>query len=662
MLPLGALAEEDTANSQCNIYIQYLNDAKHSQSGQVVLGSLWLQQFKNYVNYDLAGFTATYQFQLSDSNTLNGAYIGAASFAEDDSPFTLLYGAKEQIYINTDVFEYKTTMGAQLGFQGNVQFQVSLLGQYVQAFTDDCLQKLGGTRFASCDSAPTYAQSYFNQTVYYSEYNTPTFEGPYGGYNTSGYTYNTGVCTQTVGTKYFCTTSPALFYASDSVYADNWNYGSSAASGTFGFGKNSPVWEIVGSPATKEYDVYMANFNGWTWADPTWTATTLTSVMNIGEFSKAYSQTDAHTTFAPATIGSYLFAMDIFGFGKTNIIQNSEFYEDLMNFDVDQTVYGVHQNTSSLAMNFRGLGLPTKQFNKFSNLLSVITKGESTCLSRKSGYCALARTCDAYTASGLWDYDFKIKFSTSLDSNYIRVPLATFAANFEAEGGVCVIFVEYLDSQYDDSKSIMLGSMLFQSIYAQYTLAGVNAVQVALFANKNALASTYVGAQENTAGDNPFAVIPADVLTDASTETNGLPTFLATAAGITDSMPYWHLDFSSARTIAWATDCQTTGFGNYPAGECSSEPVNAINGFDGTPLPASTGTFTDAQFGGYVVSGTKYTSKLCFGNFNCKFVQLYGVETVSANEWNFNGDGSYGIIGMGPGSFIWEGFVDPTTK
>lgn len=85
-------------------------------------------------------------------------------------------------------------------------------------------------------------------------------------------------------------------------------------------------------------------------------------------------------------------------------------------------------------------------------------------------------------------------------------------------------------------------------------------------------------------------------------------------------------------------------------------------GFDGSPLPYSTGTFTDATFGGYVASGTTYTSEICFGDVNCKYIDVYSAETVSQNNWNYNRDGTFGIIGMGPGSFIWEGFVDPETK
>jgi len=45
----------------------------------------------------------------------------------------------------------------------------------------------------------------------------------------------------------------------------------------------------------------------------------------------------------------------------------------------------------------------------------------------------------------LWNYDFKAQFSTDSDTNYIRIPLATFAKDYTQEDGVCVIYVEYLE-------------------------------------------------------------------------------------------------------------------------------------------------------------------------------------------------------------------------
>ena len=62
------------------------------------------------------------------------------------------------------------------------------------------------------------------------------------------------------------------------------------------------------------------------------------------------------------------------------------------------------------------------------------------------------------------------------------------------------------------------------------------------------------------------------------------------------------------------------------------------------------------------MSGSAYTSKLCFGEFNCKFVKLYGVTQIHEDNWLYDINGAYGILGAGPRSHIWEGFVNPETK
>lgn len=53
LVPIGSFAEDNTATGECNIYIQFLNDNKHSESSNAILGSMFLQNFKTYVNYDL---------------------------------------------------------------------------------------------------------------------------------------------------------------------------------------------------------------------------------------------------------------------------------------------------------------------------------------------------------------------------------------------------------------------------------------------------------------------------------------------------------------------------------------------------------------------------------------------------------------------------------
>jgi hypothetical protein len=84
-------------------------------------------------------------------------------------------------------------------------------------------------------------------------------------------------------------------------------------------------------------------------------------------------------------------------------------------------------------------------------------------------------------------------------------------------------------------------------------------------------------------------------------------------------------------------------------------------GFDATNLPPAVGTFDNAQFSGYVVSGTKYETELCFEQYNCKIITVYSGESVANDNWHYNEDGAFGVLGMGPYSHIWEGFVDPTT-
>ena len=298
-------------------------------------------------------------------------------------------------------------------------------------------------------------------------------------------------------------------------------------------GKNSPIWTIIGSPEEKLFDIYMTNFNSWTWAKSDYQPSTTQSVMNLGILSSDYTSSMAQTTFAPRNSGSYLFGLTEFGFGKTDESADTEYYKDLMNSD--EAAYGFWADSTSLALNFRGLGLPSIEFKKFANLLSIITKGESTCIAAKSGYCVLSSTCDAYTSMGLWDYDFKINFDNADTDTYIRVPLASFAANSEAEGGFCAIFVEFLDDRFDDSKTIMLGGMFFQSFYAQYTQSGFNSVHVTLFENLNALPQTYVGSKNFAQGESVFEIPTAILNSDTVTERNGIPTFAATVAGTTDS-------------------------------------------------------------------------------------------------------------------------------
>jgi len=102
-------------------------------------------------------------------------------------------------------------------------------------------------------------------------------------------------------------------------------------------------------------------------------------------------------------------------------------------------------------------------------------------------------------------------------------------------------------------------------------------------------------------------------------------------------------------------------------GSCDGNPTFLSPAFNQTDnsegIIRLDGTFTNAQFGGYVVSGHKYTAELCLATTDsfCKIVQIYSGESVSADNWAFNSNGAYGIIGSGPNSALWNGFVDASS-
>ena len=349
--------------------------------------------------------------------------------------------------------------------------------------------------------------------------------------------------------------------------------------------------------------------------------------------------------------------LDQFGFGQTQ--SDSEYYFNLMNDNA--TLYETYASTAAIQMNYRGLGLPNLLYKEFANLLSIASHGEVNCVNNVGGFCILPQVCSAYTVMGLWDYDFKIKFSTS--SSYIRVPLATFAADYEGHNGLCAILVEYLDDRVNDSKQILLGGMFLQSFYLRVSQTAA-ATNLNLFINKNALPSTYLGNAVLPQGNSPFDVTVKKVQTDSNSEKNGLPTFTAAITGTSVTSAYYYMDFTADHTVVWQNNCTQTGIGKFPSGSCALEPTlmdtyfNPANNPDG--LIRESGVFSDIQIGGYVVSGAKYDTTACLSNA-CKFVQVWSVDTVSADGWLYDENGAAGIIGMGPNSHLWNGYADAST-
>jgi hypothetical protein len=86
------------------------------------------------------------------------------------------------------------------------------------------------------------------------------------------------------------------------------------------------------------------------------------------------------------------------------------------------------------------------------------------------------------------------------------------------------------------------------------------------------------------------------------------------------------------------------------------------NEFDGETLPTAAllDEFTDEFFSGYTVSGKQYMSTVCFDT-NCQAHRVYSGDYISEDNWFYNIDGAYGIIGLGPNANLWQQFTSPYT-
>jgi hypothetical protein len=139
---------------------------------------------------------------------------------------------------------------------------------------------------------------------------------------------------------------------------------------------SSPVWSLFGNPSTKKFDIALSNISDWSWIDANHKTYNYSSVITMNYWNTSYDNQATYIIMAPSTIGSYLFTLKYFAFGKT-YADNSASYQSLLNSVVDNSTFS---DKATLALNFRGIGLPSRQFEQFTNLLTVVTQGQATCL------------------------------------------------------------------------------------------------------------------------------------------------------------------------------------------------------------------------------------------------------------------------------------------
>lgn len=105
----------------------------------------------------------------------------------------------------------------------------------------------------------------------------------------------------------------------------------------------------------------------------------------IGMPSSSVYAKAQNITIKPSTISGSLYTLTEFKFGTYNVATGVESMTSIIN----NGNYGVNTNASKIALDFRGIGLPTASYAKFVNLLGIASQGTANCIKNKGGYCVL---------------------------------------------------------------------------------------------------------------------------------------------------------------------------------------------------------------------------------------------------------------------------------
>lgn len=110
-VPLGGFAANNATSGGCDLYVEYLDTAT-----DVVFGAMFLQQYIAWWHYDYALDQTSLGLQLSTTNTLTGAYIGAGAYAAGTSPFVSNAGTVQNLQVTANSTTMRTTIKANLGY------------------------------------------------------------------------------------------------------------------------------------------------------------------------------------------------------------------------------------------------------------------------------------------------------------------------------------------------------------------------------------------------------------------------------------------------------------------------------------------------------------------------------------------------------------------
>ena len=288
-------------------------------------------------------------------------------------------------------------------------------------------------------------------------------------------------------------------YSGESVSADNWLFNSDATSGIIGMGPGSGFWNGYTDPTTLQstYSIALARITYLTENEVG--ATTVASNITFGS---AASSAYTGSSMTISALSNYSYGLSNLGFGivyQESGKDSSQYFYEL------PTYYPVKFTT-----NFMGLGLPAAIYTEVVTLLEYISSGTVECDSTQDGICVMPEACSNYT--NFTSYTFLFNFTTN-KTNYMRVPLATFATTQKGSGGTakCNIAVTYLSPINTQSSNVILGGMFFQEMFGVFTNDHSTdpVTQTAqIYTGLNALYNAYVGSETLPTGTNPFVPAP----------------------------------------------------------------------------------------------------------------------------------------------------------
>jgi hypothetical protein len=119
--------------------------------------------------------------------------------------------------------------------------------------------------------------------------------------------FNNTICITSPNPQFdYCTLQNYEIYSVTKIYSDNFEYFTGAGAGSFGFGGDSPVWEIIRNPSVKRFDVQLSNFTDWSFANSSYVPTSTTNELSLGVYNAIYTDLPSIVLTFPTNEGDYM--------------------------------------------------------------------------------------------------------------------------------------------------------------------------------------------------------------------------------------------------------------------------------------------------------------------------------------------------------------------